>query len=150
MSARPDIKGVRDAPTLALLRESYRPGTIVEAIKVRHIASGVIGVVREVKASGDIEIIWNTGEVSDIEFGTDSIKISSSGKCFVKRKPDDKECEGSKCSECGWNETVHNERIKRIRNGEMVMRKTAHGEAMCLIVKRSKNNFAKEVLNSNS
>lgn len=149
MGARPAIKDVRDSTTISMLRDAYRPGTKVEAVKVKNIAAGTIGVVKGVKASGGIEVLWNTGEIGEVEFGLDSIKIVNGGKCMVKRKPDDQACVGDRCSECGWNEEVHKERIKRIRNGEMVTRKTEKGEESFLQIKKKKRiPVTPELLNS--
>lgn len=149
MAARLDIKGMRDAQTLAMLRDAYKQGTKVEAVKVRDVATGVVGVVREVKADGSISILWNTGEIGEAEYGLDSVRIVNTSKCMVKRKPDDQACSGDKCSECGWNEEVHKERLKRIRDGEMIKRKTETGEELFLVVKKGKTiSAASKVLNS--
>lgn len=138
MTARPDIKGMRDSTTLAMLREAYKPGTKVEAVKVKDVPTGVVGVVREVKIDGSISILWNTGEIGEAEYGLDSVRIINTSKCMVKRKPDDQACAGDKCSECGWNEEVHKERLNRIRGGEMIKRKTERGEELFLKVKKEK------------
>lgn len=149
MAARLDVKGMRDAKTLSMLREAYAQGTKVEAVKVRNIVSGMLGVVREVKENGEISVLWNTGEIGDVEYGLDSVRIVNASKCMVRRKPDDQVCSGDKCSECGWNEEIHSERIKRIRNGEMVTRKTETGEKLFLQVKKShENNTGTKVLKS--
>ena len=149
MSARTIVKDVRDSTTLSMLREAYRPGTKVEAVKVKNVAAGVVGIVREVKPSGEISVLWNTGEIGDVEFGIDSVRIVNGNKCMVRRKPDDQACTGDKCSECGWNEEVHRERLKRIEAGEMEIRKTSSGKALCLVVKKSRiNPAAPKLLNS--
>lgn len=142
MTARPNVKGTRDSKTLDMLREAYKPGTKVEAVKVKDVPTGVVGVVREVKIDGSISILWNTGEIGEAEYGLDSVRIINTSKCMVKRKPDDQVCAGDKCSECGWNEEAHKERLKRIRGGEMIKRKTDRGEELFLRVKKSKTNLA--------
>ena len=151
MAARPNIKGVRDATTMALLRETYSPGTKVEAVKVRDVPTGMNGIVREVQSNGDISILWINGETINVEYGTDSVKVINDTKCMLKRKKDGSECEGKKCAECGWNEKVHKERVEKIRAGAMVKRKTKHGIVRVFEVEKEESfSNEQELLKSNA
>lgn len=111
-----------DLGTLSMLRKKYYPGVKVEAIKVRNVPTGSRGVVREVFDSGEISVLWANGEVYDVEFGNDSVKIVLDGSCMLNRNMTGGGCGETSCRTCGWNDVVHNARLMRIRNGEMEKR----------------------------
>ena len=127
MGARLYGKGTVTALTTATIKDTYAQGTKVEAIKVKDVPSGMTGIVRGVDTNGKISVIWKSGEITDVEFGIDSIKIATSGKCMLRIKPQDGGCQGKLCEDCGWNDAVHKKRVDRIRNGGMVRRKTKNG-----------------------
>ena len=116
-------KRLIDAGTLKSLRMVYTPGMQVKAIAVGDVATGTTGIVREVLDNGDISVLWNTGYVTDVVFGMDSIGAVSEGKCILQRNPGYGVCDRKECHFCGWNVTVSDKRKRMIAAGLMVRNK---------------------------
>lgn len=122
-----------DPGTLRVLRNTYPKGAKVEAIRVKDIACGTRGIVVELQDTGDLSVVWNNGERSLVEFGSESVRNVIDERCMLYRKMTTEGCEGMICSECGWNAEVARKRIEKIRNGGMV--KDENG-ILRLVIKR--------------
>ena len=103
---------------LALLKEIYKPGTKVSAIKVENIENGTKGVAKYVKDSGNVVVYWENGEVTTVEYGEESIRIEIEGNCILESMMALGPCDRKKCGECGWFIKNHNKRMKRIFKGD--------------------------------
>lgn len=123
--------------TLNAIKRIFPVGAQVESINVKGIKSGLKGEVQGVKANGRISVMWVNGEITDVEFGNESIKCVADGICMIHEK-----CDAKNCSSCGWNSKVAQKRREQIERGEM---KKGQDGIMRLVVRTSAESSAAEI-----
>lgn len=105
-----------DKHTLDNVKKIYPKGAKVEAVRVDYIPKGMSGIIWDIKTSGDLVVRWSNGDTSIVVRGVDSIRVVREGYCILGYRPEN--CEDGHCKECGWNDKVHKERIRRIREND--------------------------------
>ena len=130
-------KNSLDSSTLTMLKKLYVQGQRVEAITVNYIPKGMRGVVREVRNNGDVSVIWNNGDITSVVFGVDCIRAITDGQCMLGYSMFSGKCGSVYCRECGWNDIVHQKRVREIQNGGL--KKMPNG-VQTYIVKGSEKN----------
>ena len=132
-----------NSESLSRLRQEYKIGKVVRAVKVFGIEEGVQGIVKKVRSNGSITVQWNLGYETDVIWGQESIAVVTDGTCILDYNSTNGGCDGDRCCECGWNVDVAEKRIKCIKNGGMVVNKNG---IMSLKVRKRKGKWEKKLL----
>ena len=112
--------GYINSDELKRLKQTYKSGRRVRAVNVKGIDIGTEGVVKGVRSNGSIVVLWGVGYTTSVEWGEECIAVATSGNCLLEHDMTSGGCDGSFCSECGWNSEVAEKRVKKIRNGGLV------------------------------
>lgn len=112
-------KNYLDREEVERLRKDYPKGVEVRAVNVLDIAKGTLGIVKEVKYNGVIEVLWDTGVQTSVVYGVESISVISDVKCLLEKQRAKDVCDGTKCDTCGWNKKIASKRARMIKNGLM-------------------------------
>lgn len=112
-------KDYLDKEEVERLRRDYPAGAEVKAVNVLDVPSGTIGIIKEVKYNGVIEVLWSTGIQTSVVYGVESILLISNVKCLIEKHMAKGACDGTGCETCGWNKKVAAKRVRMVKKGLM-------------------------------
>ena len=142
MEGNKAIMGRLDKTTLDTIRAVYRKSAKIVAVKVFGFPEGKVGYVKEVLPNGNVKVVWDTGDESEIIYGKESIRAVETGKCILGYLDEmNGGCDRDKCEECGWNRLVSDERQARLRDHDF---STAPDGTKCLKVVKKKSRRQKD------